>query len=221
MTKPNTEKPTINRLIIIGAGGHGRVVADCALATGQYQEIRFLDDCYPERKDNALWSIVGTVKEFTQYLDEAHFIVAFGNNKLREKVQSQLHAANANIVTIIHPQATVSPHAHIGLGVVVCANATINIGATINDGCIINTASTIEHDCNIGEFTHISPNCALAGGITVGKLSWLGINSTVIECLTIAPNTQVGAGAVVISNTDKDSLYLGIPAKRISPTDKH
>ena len=218
MTKPNSINSTLKKLIIIGAGGHGRVVADCALATGQYQDIRFLDDCYPERKDNALWSVIGTVKEFKQYIDEAVFIVAFGNNKLREQVQSQLKAANATVVSIIHPRSIVSSHAHIGLGVVVCANATINIGATIDDGCIINTASTIEHDCNIGEFVHISPNSALAGGVTIGEHSWLGINSTVIECLTIAPNTQVGAGAVVISNTEEDSLYLGIPAKRVIPS---
>ncbi|XQW85404.1 acetyltransferase [Thalassotalea piscium] len=207
----------MSKLIIIGAGGHGRVVADCALATGEYQEIVFLDDCYPQRKSNAIWPIIGTINDFSQYLDKAFFIVAFGNNQLRQNIQTRLKIAQANIVSVVHPQAFVSEHAQIGSGVVICANATINIGAQINDGCIINTGSTIDHDCMINDFVHISPNATLAGGITVGELSWLGINSTVIECLTLADNTQLGAGAVVISNTEKNSLYVGIPAKRIRP----
>lgn len=212
---PSMTKSVISKLIIIGAGGHGRVVADCALATGEYQEIVFLDDCYPQRKDNALWTIVGKVQEFTKYLDDAVFIVAFGNNQLRQTILSQLKSANARVVSITHPSAVICPHTKIALGVVVCANATINIGANIDEGCIINTGSTIEHDCNIGEFVHISPNAAIAGGVSIGKLSWLGINSTVIECLTLAPNTQVGAGSVIICNTTANSLYVGVPAKCI------
>lgn len=206
---------TKSKLIIIGAGGHGRVVADCAFTTGKYQEIAFLDDCYPQRKENAIWPIIGKVSEFGQYLNEAVFVVAFGNNKLRQTIQSQLKSTNATIVSVIHPHSVISTRATIGLGSVVCANTTINIGANVGEGCIINTGSTIEHDCVIGEFVHISPNAALAGGITIGDLSWLGINSTIIECLTIAPNTQIGAGAVVINNTEKNSLYVGNPAKYI------
>ena len=205
----------MTKLIIIGAGGHGRVVADCALVTNKYQQIVFLDDCYPQRNKNALWPIIGPLGDFTQHIDNAVFFVAFGNNQLRQAIYKQLKAANATIVSIIHPSAAISSNAHIGKGVAVFANATINIASTIDDGCIINTSATIDHDCTLAPFVHISPNAAIAGGVNIGELSWIGINATVIECLTIAANTQVGAGAVIIKNTEENSLNVGVPAQRI------
>jgi sugar O-acyltransferase (sialic acid O-acetyltransferase NeuD family) len=151
----------MKKLIIIGAGGHGRVVADCA------QQLM------------------------------------------------QLKKAKASIISLIHPSAVVSPHTFIGKGVVVFANAVINIGATIADGCIINTAATVDHDCELHQCVHISPGVNIAGGVHIAQLSWIGIGSTIVEYITLADNTQVGAGAVVTQSTQANSLYLGIPAKRV------
>jgi len=205
----------MRKLIIIGAGGHGRVVADCAQQQGTYSQILFLDDCFHERKENSEWPVVGLVKDFVKYIDEADFVVAFGSNRLRKQIISQLKQAKANIVSLIHPSAVVSPHTFIGKGVVVFANAVINIGASIADGCIINTAATIDHDCELHQCVHVSPGANIAGGVHISQLSWIGIGSTIVEYITLADNTQVGAGAAVTQSTQANSLYLGVPAKRV------
>ncbi|MBA6263212.1 acetyltransferase [Colwellia sp. Bg11-12] len=205
----------MKKLIIIGAGGHGRVVADCAQQLGKYSKIFFLDDCFNEKKENSEWTVIGLVKDFPQYIDEADFVVAFGNNRLRKDILMQLKKEKASIVSLIHPSAVVSPHTFIGKGVVVFANAVINIGATIADGCIINTAATVDHDCELHQCVHVSPGVNIAGGVHIAQLSWIGIGSTIVEYITLADNTQVGAGAVVTQSTQANSLYLGIPAKRV------
>ncbi len=205
----------MNKLVIIGAGGHGRVVADCAQTLGAYQEIVFLDACFEHRKINAQWPIVGVVENWVDYTEDADFIVAFGNNNLRMNILNDLIKNKANITTIIHPNAVVSANCHIDIGSVVFANAVINIGSSIGKGCIINTGATVDHDCSLNDGIHISPGANIAGGVTIGSLSWLGIGSSVIECLTLASNTLIGAGAAVTSSTEPDSLYVGVPAKKI------
>ena len=202
-------------LVIIGAGGHGRVVADCATVTERYKEIIFLDDCFAERKQNFHWPIVGMVEEWPHYSERADFIVAFGNNKLRQVTLKALNNANVSITNVIHPSAVISASVQLGKGIVVFANAVINIGAIISDGCIINTASTIDHDCVLAQCCHISPGVNIEGGVKIGALTWLGIGSSVIEYIELAERTQTGAGAVVTKPTLANTLYLGIPAKAI------
>lgn len=201
------------KLVIIGAGGHGRVVADCAEQTEQYHKIIFLDDNFIERKSNAVWDINGPISDWSKYQQEADFIIALGNNTLRAKLQRELQTNNASITNIIHPTASVSPLSQLGRGIVVFANAVINIGTNIEDGCIINTGALVDHDCLIEPYCHISPGAHIAGGVKVGTMTWLGIGSSVIECVTIAKHCQIGAGAVVTQNTDSHFLYLGVPAK--------
>lgn len=210
----------MKKLIIIGAGGHGRVVADCAQQLGQYSQIVFLDDCFYERKENSEWQVVGLVKDYPQYIDEADFIVAFGNNRLRKKILAQLKQAKANIISLIHPSAVVSPHTFIGKGVVVFANAVINIGTNIADGCIINTGATVDHDCELHLCVHVSPGVNISGGVHIAQLSWIGIGSSIVEYITLADNTQVGAGAAITQSTQANSLYLGVPAKRVRSLNK-
>lgn len=202
-------------LVILGAGGHGRVVADCAELIGNYDCIKFVDDCFADRKHNNHWPIIGNTNTWVEHLKTADFIVAFGKNELRYNTLKALNKLQANIISLVHPKAVVSPHAKIGKGVVVFANAVVNIGAVIHDGCIINTGATIDHDCIIKDAVHISPGANIAGGVTIGSCSWLGIGCSVVEYIELAENTQVGAGAAVIKPTEPNSLYLGVPAKRI------
>jgi len=205
----------MSRLIIIGAGGHGRVTADCAQAINYYQDIVFLDDGFPSRKNNAQWPIIDTASNWNKYIGEGDFFVSFGDNKLRKSFLNQLIDAKEKIPTLIHPKSVVTKHSTIGYGVIVLANAVINYASTIGNGCIINTAATIDHDCNIDDFVHISPGANIAGDVKVKTLSWLGIGCSIIECITIAPNTVIGAGAAVVSPTEPDSLYVGVPARKI------
>ena len=199
-------------LVIIGAGGHGLVVADCAESLGNYSKIIFLDDCLDKLNNKSHWTIVGPIEKWLDYRDSADFIVAIGNNVIRAGLLQQLSAKQCSMATLVHPTAFVSKHSYIGPGVVVFANVVVNIGARIDEGCIINTAATIDHDCHIQAYCHISPGVNIAGGVNVGKYSWLGIGSSVVEYITIAENTQSGAGTVITKSTQRNKLYLGAPA---------
>jgi len=202
----------MNTLIIIGAGGHGRVVADCAEQTKRYQKIVFLDDCYSQRKKNLHWDIIGSTDSFIHHIDNTDFVVAFGNNKLRGQILEKLLKAKANVVSVIHPTAYISPYSKIGIGVVIFANVVINIGSNIQDGCIINTSASVDHDCVIEPNVHISPGAHIAGGVNIGAYSWVGIGASIIECVTLNENTQIAAGAAVTQSTQANALYAGIPA---------
>lgn len=205
----------MNTLVIIGAGGHGRVVADCAQQVNTYKEIIFLDDSYKETVTSGDWKIVGLSEDFHQHIGHADFIVGIGNNLIRAKITKKLLQANANVVSLIHPTASISPKVSVDNGVVIFANAVVNIGSHISEGCIINTGATVDHDCKLKPYVHVSPGVNIAGGVTIEQYSWLGIGSAVIEYLTVAKNTQIGAGAVVINSTQANSLYLGVPAQKV------
>ena len=138
------------KLIILGAGGYGRNIADLAEQSNQYSEIAFLDDGDP----NAL----GKCAEFAQYADEnTAFYVAFGNNALRMDWMKKISDAGLPLATIIHPTAYISPKAKIGKGVAILPLAIINTAVQIGDGCIINCSCIVDHDCVLGEGVHISP----------------------------------------------------------------
>ncbi|MDO6425529.1 acetyltransferase [Thalassotalea sp. 1_MG-2023] len=205
----------MSKLLIIGAGGHGRVIADCAEASSQYSDIAFLDDTFPERGANLNWPIIDKSSQWKCYQDEYDFALAMGNNKARLAMYRALSSSSARLPNIIHPQAVVSKHVSLGAGNVIFANAVINPGTQLGNACIINTAATIDHDCNLADAVHISPGAHLAGTVHVGELTWFGVGSCSVQCVDIAENTQVGAGAAVTQSTEANGLYVGVPAKRI------
>jgi len=207
------------RLIILGAGGHAKVVADSAVATNQYDEIAFLDDGFPTRQRHLDWPVIGKVSNWQEYANQADFAIAIGDNKARLSFYQELAAAGQCLPNIIHPTAVISPYADLGRGNVIFANAVVNPGCIIANAAIINTAASIDHDCTLADAVHISPGTRLAGSVNVGKLSWLGIGSTVIQGISIAENTQTGAGAVVTQSTNPNLLYVGIPAKPVKAID--
>lgn len=210
----------MKRLCILGAGGHGSVVADAAEACGNWLDIVFYDDAWPERTENGTWPIVGRVDDFVPTV--AHGcdgVVALGDNTRRAEISERLRAMSANVVSIIHPRATVSRRASIGAGSVVFAGAVINAGARIGPACIINTNSTVEHDCLIEEAVHVSPGANLAGLVTVGAQSWIGIGACVRQQVKVGRNVVIGAGAVVIADVPDRVVIVGNPARRILSDD--
>jgi sugar O-acyltransferase (sialic acid O-acetyltransferase NeuD family) len=207
------------RLLIIGSGGHGRVIADYAELIGHYNEIAFLDDSYGDNNKSGKWFVIGDSNDWQEHITNSDFIVAFSNNINRSLMLDVLFNAGVSVVNIIHPRAVISKNTTLGQGITIFANAVINVGAKLDDGCIINTAATIDHDCFLGKCVHISPGVHLAGNVSVGENAWLGIGTSVIEGIKLAKNIQVAAGAVVIKADQANSLYMGIPAKVIRPLD--
>jgi sugar O-acyltransferase (sialic acid O-acetyltransferase NeuD family) len=199
----------MKQLVIIGASGHGKVVADIARKNG-YEEICFLDD-NESLTECGGYPVVGKSSELNRF--DCDIFVAIGNAKIRERILEEL--ADKSVPTLIHPNAVIGENVSIGLGTVVVAGAIINPGATIGKGCIINTGASVDHDCVINDFVHVSVGAHVAGTVEVGKGTWIGAGAVVKNNLNICSGCMIGAGAVVIRDISESSTYVGIPARKI------
>ena len=205
----------MKKLAIFGVGGHGRVIADIALASG-WSDIEFYDDL-GSPKNNGPWPILGDFKILiASAVKYDGVIVAIGNAETRWHKQCDLANAGAKLATLIHPFSSVSDYATLGAGSVVMPGAVINAGSSIGDACIINTGATIDHDCEIGLASHICPGAHLAGSVIIGNFSWIGIGSSVSQNIRIGSKVFLGAGTVVIKDVADNSKMVGNPARLIS-----
>lgn len=200
----------MNRLIIIGAGGHGKVIADAALKNG-YTNICYIDD--HATGDVMGFPIIGTSTDIERVNDGiTDFIIGIGNNAIRKTVAEKY---NVNWVSIVHPSAQIAFNAEIGKGSVVMANAVVNVCATVGEHCIINTGAIVEHDNVVEDYVHISSNAALGGTVHISKQTHVGIGALVKNNIKICDNCVVGAGAAVIKDITEYGTYVGVPARKI------
>jgi len=203
------------KLLIIGAGGHGKVCADVAKSMNKWDEIYFLDDRYQE-DDNSSKEIIGLVSDFVNYTDSSDYFVAIGNNQNRKIILQKLKARRCTIATLIHSSAIISERVKIGFGVVVMPAVVINADSTVGDGVILNTRCLIEHDNVIGNFSHISPSVSLAGTVKIGECCWIGIGTTIVNNISICSDSIIGAASLVLKDLLEPSTYVGCPARKIS-----
>ncbi len=197
-----------NRLVIVGAGGHGKVIADIALHLG-YRTIVFLDD---HAEGTCVgFPILGASTEILRYDDGlTDFVIAIGNNMIRRTIAEKYAVS---WVTLVHPTAVIGSNVQLGEGTVVMAQAVINPCAEIGEHCIINTAAVVEHDNKLGDFVHISPKAALGGTVCIGNGTHIGIGAAVKNNVAICASCTVGAGAVVVKDIIEKGTYIGVPAK--------
>ena len=200
------------KLILIGASGHGKVIADIAKRVG-YAEIAFLDDG-ESVVHCAEYDVLGKSDSAKNYAD-CDFAVSIGNAQTRQKMIEKLESADLPIVTLIHPNAVVAEDAKIGKGTVIMAGAVVSPCVEIGRGCIINTCASVDHDCQIGNYVHVAVGAHVAGDVTVGDYTWIGAGSTVINDLTIVGKCMVGAGATVVKNIEEPGTYIGVPARKV------
>lgn len=198
----------MRKLAIIGASGHGRVVADIAVRNG-YRDIVFLDDDENIHECGG-YPVVG--KSSAAQIIDADVIVGIGVASVRKRIQESV--SEEKMITLIHPDAVVARDVVIGVGTVVMAGAVINPGARIGKGCIINTCSSVDHDCEVDDYVHIAVGSHLCGTVTVGEGTWIGAGATVSNNLFICPECMIGAGAVVVNDIQESGTYIGIPARR-------
>lgn len=204
---------TARRLAIVGAGGHGRVVADTALASG-WDAVVFFDDGYPGLRATGEWIVAGSTSNVAEHAGEVDaVIVGIGSNKARLDFSDRLTTAGLSIATVVHPRAWLSPRSAIGDGGLVAAGAMVNVGARFGRAVIVNTGATVDHDCRIGNGVHIAPGAHLSGDVHVGDLSWIGVGATVRQGVRIGSGVMVGAGAVVVSNLADGVTAIGCPAR--------
>ena len=203
-------------LIIIGGGGHAKVVIETARETGLYQHVQVLED--KEEVVEVLGApVIGRCLDYEELAaPDTVFFVAIGNNTIRKRYITALREAGCSLVTLVHPSAVVSPSAVLEEGVLVMPGAVINAQVSIGAGCIINTGATVDHDCTIGEFTHIAPGVNLAGSISIGRETLMGVGSNALPGVSIGDRVTVGAGATVCNNVQHDLTVVGTPAKRVN-----
>lgn len=205
------------RYILIGAGGHAKVIVDILLSTDQ-EIIGFIDDNIIDEGPYGL-PFLGTTKHIEDYqtkYPEARYIVAIGDNGVRESIVNGLKGFNVQFGRAIHSTAVIGSDVCLGDGCVVMPNVVVNAGTIIGEHAILNTASTIDHECKIGSYSHISPGVHLAGGVTVGSCSHIGIGVSIIQGMSIGTETVIGAGACVVNNIPDKVKAVGCPAKVIN-----
>ncbi|OOG50603.1 NeuD/PglB/VioB family sugar acetyltransferase [Polaromonas sp. C04] len=165
-------------LLIVGAGGHGRSVAEAVLAAGQYRLVGFVDDAAPGLRQVWEWPVFGTTVNLARYRQQADAaIVAVGNNRLREELYTRLDAAGFELATTIHPKAVVSPRAVIGAGSAIMAGAIVGTEAQLRAGVIVNCGAVVDHHCRVEDFGHLGVNAGMAGGSVLGRGAWMQAGS--------------------------------------------
>lgn len=203
----------MKKLAVLGASGHGKVVAEIAELLGW--EVSFFDDSYPEiQLVEGLWSVKGNTDDLCQNLSSYNgCFIAIGDNSIRLQKMNKFELLGVEIPSLIHPKAVVSQYAKIKTGTVVMANAVLNPFVCVGKGCIINTSSSIDHDCKLSDGVHVSPGVNLAGAVTIGSHTWIGIGATVKQCVQIGSHVIVGSGASVVANLPDSVTAVGVPAK--------
>lgn len=201
-----------HKLLIAGASGHGKVIAELARLLPDYNEIAFLDDADELIAEG---KVLGNISYAVSHKQEYDAIVAIGNADIRKKIQEYYEKNGVNIATLIHPFSAVAQDVILGKGTVVMAGTVIQPGTRVGKGVIINTASSIDHDNEIGNYSHISIGSHLAGGVKIGTGTWIGAGATVSNNISICQNVMVGAGAVVVKDICEAGTYVGVPAERI------
>jgi acetyltransferase EpsM len=204
-------------LVLWGVGGHGKVVADVALAMGSFSNIAFVDDAFSETQQGFhCCPMEGTPDRLVLLKEKgyAFFLISIGSNEARGRCFLWALKSGLTPATLVHPTAVISPFARIGDGTVVMARSVVNPDTQIGQDCIINTAAVIEHDCQIGDHTHISPGAVLAGAVEVGSFAHIGAGAIVLPGVRIGEGAVVGAGAVVLRSVPARATVVGVPAKQ-------
>lgn len=203
-------------VVILGAGGHGKVVLDILRAAGVHRVVGFID---------ANETLIGTDVNGVKVLGSANLLpkmkhqkikaafVAIGDNRVRETHAQLVVDAGLELIQAIHPAATVSAAARVGRNVMIAAGAVVCTDVRIEDSAILNTSCIVDHECEIGRATHICPGAILAGRVRVGASAFIGMGAQVLPCLNVGDRAVVGAGATVIRDVPAGATVVGTPAR--------
>jgi len=212
---------THNSLLIIGAGGHAKVVLSAARLESRFERFAILDE------NPANWGtcVQGTEvvggHELLECLDpnEWHAVIAVGDNETRKRLSEQAAESGWRFARILHPRAHVGDDVGTGEGTVILPQAAVNESTRVGKHVIVNTAAIVEHDCVIGDYAHLAPGCCLTGRCEVGELAMIGARAAVLPGVRVGAWAVVGAGAVVTHDVGVAEVVVGVPARplRTSP----
>jgi acetyltransferase EpsM len=203
------------KIVVVGRGGHSKVIVDMILSNREHEIVGFLDDKYDEIGliEDIYCGPISSSKGLVENSHDIKFVIAIGDNKIRHSIVHRLNLTYKNYITVIHKSAVISPTAKIGHGAVIMPNSVINADSRIGNHSIINTSSVIEHDSIVGDFSHVCPGATLTGTVQLGEGAYVGAGSTIIPNMKIGEWTIIGAGATVISDIPAFCTAVGTPAK--------
>lgn len=201
-------------ILLIGNGGHAKVIKDIINQSKQFYFAGYLDDSIKKlhKEDNIIYDSLDNI---SNYIEDYYFIISIGNNEVREAIFKKIDIPIKKYPILVHQSSSIGSNVKIGQGTVVMANTVINADTRIGKHSIINTGAIVEHDNEISDFVHVSPNATLTGGVTVGTKTQIGASATVIPQVNIGKNTIVGASSTVVKDIDDNQVVVGVPAKPI------
>jgi sugar O-acyltransferase (sialic acid O-acetyltransferase NeuD family) len=202
------------RLVIIGAGGHGKVVVDATQSTSSPIEIVLTDEA--PSKWNYVIAGKAVVSIDEALLDAQVFHVAIGENTVRERVVRRLLSRGMRYEKIAHSRACIAGTATVGDGVFLAAQSVVGPDSVVGLGTIINHGAIVDHDCQIGQFVHIAPGATLGGGVSVGMGAMIGAGANILPGISVGQGCTVGAGAVVLGDLEPHAVYVGVPARKLN-----
>ncbi|MBR6694139.1 MAG: acetyltransferase [Clostridia bacterium] len=197
-------------VVIIGAGGHAKVIADIVIRSGD-RLLGFLDD----QKEGSVfgeYSVIGKLADIEKFKNDALFIIGIGSAAVRERIAK---ASPVRWYTAIHPSAQFSLGAQIGSGSTVMAGAVINADSVIGKHCIVNTRASVDHDCKIADFVHLSPGSTLCGTVSVGERTQIGAGTVIKNNISVCADVLVGCGSAVVKDITSAGTYVGVPARKV------
>ncbi len=190
----------LRTLLVVGAGGHGKAVAEAALLSGEWQQVNFFDDRWPELKVVCGMSVLGDLDRLAEYAGTADgAIAAVGNNRLRRAWQEKITKAGISLVSVVHPRACISPSAVISPGSAIMSLAVVGADARLGQGVIINAGAVVDHDVILGDFVHLGVGVCLAGGVVVGAAAWLQAGGSAGYGVVIEPGCVVAPGQALVA----------------------
>ena len=209
-----------DRVVIWGAGRHARVAADIIRLRGA-TVAGFVDDVNLSRRGEMFCGaqVLGAKDLASLRADGTEYgIIAVGDGAARRALADRLTSAGLLLAIAVHPGAVVASDATLGPGTLVAAGAVIGVGTILGRGCIVNTCASVDHDCRVDDWVHICPGVHIAGGVSIGERSWIGVGATVIDDVSIGAESVIGAGAVVVSSIASSVIAYGVPARVVRPT---
>lgn len=206
----------MNDLIIIGAGGLGKEVADLINSMNNYKLIGFIDEDL--HKQNTFVSgvkVLGNLKTLENY-DSINLVIAIANPLARQSILEKINCKNYNFPNIIHPNVLIGSEVTLGIGNIICAHTILSTETSLGDFVIINPQCGIGHESTIKSYTTLYWNVTIGGNVSIGCHCELGTKSSINQQLSICDHTVLGAGAVVVKNIYEVGTYVGIPAKSLN-----
>lgn len=210
----------MEKVVIVGASGHGSVIGDILKKSSDYELIGYIDSFKDPGSKILDYEVLGPEDILTTLFKESGIhkgIIGIGDNYTRQKMACRIQelVPEFQFINALHPDSVISEYVTLGSGIAIMGGVVLNPGTTIGDHCIVNTKSSVGHDCTIRAFSSIAPGVTVGGHVSLGNLSSLSIGSVVRNNIDIGENTLIGAGSLVIQDIKDNILAFGHPAKSL------